>query len=71
MADIDYNVIKPVESLPTIQGLEPAKRRQERKRQQNSPGTQHREEPETESEGTLEPEAPRNDDDLHSIDYCA
>jgi len=70
MADSDYSVIKPVESLPSIQGLEPAKRRQERKRHQKSPG-QHREEPETESEETSETEAQYNDDDPHSIDYCA
>ena len=69
MADIDYNVVKPVESLPTIQGLEPTKRRRERKRQPAP--RQHYETPETESEETLEPEAPRNDDDPHSIDYCA
>ena len=68
MADSDYSVIKPVESLPTIQGMEPTKRRQERKRQQKSPD-QHHEEPEAEE--TPEPEARTNDDDPHSIDYCA
>ncbi len=68
MADSDYSVIKPVESLPTIQGMEPTKRRQERKRRQPSPDQRH-EEPETEE--TSEPEAPCNDDDPHSIDYRA
>ena len=34
MADYDSNMIKPVEGLQSITGLTPAKRRQERKRQQ-------------------------------------
>jgi len=68
MADSDYSTIRPVESLPTIKGLEPTKRRQERKQRQPSPD-RHHEEPEVEE--IPEPEARRNDDDPHSIDYCA
>jgi len=34
MADYDSNMIKPVEGLQSITGLTPAKRREERKRQQ-------------------------------------
>ena len=69
MADSDYSVIKPVESLSTIQGLEPTKPRQERKRQPQ-PG-RHHEEPEAEPEEVSESEARRDEDDPHSIDYCA
>jgi len=70
MADSDYSVIKPVESLQTIQGTAPAERRRERKRRQNAP-TQHHEEPEAEQEDTDEPEAQNHGDGPHSIDYCA
>jgi len=35
MADNDFNVIKPVESLQNITGLTPARRREQRKRRRN------------------------------------
>jgi hypothetical protein len=70
MADSDYNVIKPVESLQTIQSVTPAKRRQERKHQPKEP-QEHHDEPETERDDDATPQATRNDDDPHSIDYCA
>lgn len=70
MADSDYNTIKPVESLQTIQGVAPARRRQERKRQQNAQD-KHQQETETERDDAEASEAIHNDDDPHSIDYCA
>jgi hypothetical protein len=70
MADSDYNAIKPVESLQTIQGVEPAKRRQERKRRQNAKD-KHQEKTETERDDAAASETVHNDDDPHSIDYCA
>ena len=70
MADSDYSVIRPVESLSTVHGLEPAKRRRERKHEQKPPG-RHQEEPESEPEATSELEAQCHDDDPHSIDYRA
>jgi hypothetical protein len=70
MADSDYSVIKPVESLQTIQGVAPTQRRQERKHQPKTP-KEHHEEPETEPNDDATPQAVPNDDDPHSIDYCA
>jgi len=76
MADSDYNVIKPVESLQTIQGIAPAKRRQERKQRQDAPN-EHHEETETETETEAErndaeaTETVHDEDDPHSIDYRA
>lgn len=76
MADSDYSVIKPVESLQTIQGIAPAKRRQERKQRQNAPH-EHPEKTETEAEteaqrNEAEPtETVHDEDDPHSIDYRA
>ena len=72
MADSDYNAIKPVEGLQTIQGVAPTQRRQERKPQQKEPERQQ-EETETEIERDEDATSPvvRNDDDPHSIDYCA
>jgi hypothetical protein len=74
MADSDFNVIKPVESLQTIQGLSPMTRHQERKRRQKSSDEQREEteeKTEEKQEETTEPQAHRNNDDPHSIDYCA
>ena len=74
MADSDYTVIKPVDSLQTIQGVTPAKRREERKQRQNAPH-EHREETETEADVERDeaqtPRTVRDDDDPHSVDYCA
>lgn len=71
MADSDYNVIKPLESVQTIQGLAPAQRRQERKRRQETPG-EHQEEPQEQPKNEQdEPEQQHDADDPHSIDYCA
>jgi hypothetical protein len=38
MAENDFNMVKPVESLQNISGLSPAKRREERKRRQDTSG---------------------------------
>jgi hypothetical protein len=38
MAENDLNMVKPVESLQNISGLSPAKRREERKRRQDTSG---------------------------------
>ena len=38
MAENDFNMVKPVESLQNISGLSPAKCSEERKRRQNTSG---------------------------------
>jgi len=38
MAENNFNMVKPVESLQNISGLSPAKRREERKRRQDTSG---------------------------------
>ena len=38
MAENDFNMVKPVESLQNISGLSPAKRREDRKRRENTTG---------------------------------
>lgn len=75
MADNDYNIIKPVESLQNITGLTPAKRREERKRRQNLQA-EHREEAEEQPNGALDEQTSDNEpddeeNDQHLIDYCA
>lgn len=75
MPDNDYNIIKPVESLHNIAGLNPAKRREQRKRRQNLNAEQD-EEAEQELNDSLEKQSPDNvptdnENDRHSIDYCA
>ena len=70
MADSEFNIIKPVEGLQTIQGLAPAKRRDERKRQRHA-GGEHQEEPADEpADAEASPEA-NDDESSPSIDYCA
>jgi hypothetical protein len=73
MTDSDYSAIRPVEGLQTIQGLTPIQRQEERKRRQDAKSESHSEpETETETEEAEEPKAnPPNQDDPHSIDYCA
>ena len=72
MAASDYNVIKPLESVQTIQGLAPAQRRQERKRRQDTPEEHHEEEPQEQPQDQQDEPAPRPDEDgPHLIDYCA
>jgi hypothetical protein len=75
MADSDYNMIKPVEGLPNIPGLTPAKRREERKRRQHSPDEQN--DSASEEPNDLGDQArPDNgyvddDNEKHFIDYRA
>ncbi len=74
MLDSDYNMIKPVEGLPNIPGLTPARRREERKRRYHLP--QQQKKTDEEPDGALNGEnggAKLGDDgnDHHSIDYCA
>ena len=77
MADNDHNIIKPVDGLQNIAGLTPAKRREERKKQQNLPEQkdQQRELAEDElnesTEKDVGSEIIENAQDRHSIDYCA
>ena len=68
MADSDFNFIKPVESLPNIQGLAPAKERENSKRRQRPPG--ERREPPKQEEDSDDGRTAK-DDRPHSIDYCA
>ena len=74
MADSNYNMIKPVESLHNIAGLTPVKERKERSRQENR---KHRNQPQHEQipDEPFPPETSNKtaaqQDDPNSIDYCA
>ncbi len=75
MADNDYNIIKPVESLYNIAGLTPVKQRQQRKRRQNLQ-SKNKEKPEEEPNDSIKQqnsdiEITDDADDEHSIDYHA
>lgn len=75
MPDNSSNIIKPVESLHNVAGLTPAKRRQERKRRQNLRG-KHNKQAEQELDDAVDREKPDktpvdDENDRHSIDYCA
>jgi hypothetical protein len=69
MADSDFILIKPVESLHNISGVAPTKHREEQKRRQKPAGQQAPSDPPTEE---TPPEQPLDrEDDPHRIDYCA
>jgi hypothetical protein len=71
MTDSDYNAIRPVESLQTIQGLTSIQRRQERRRGRDT-GAKRQAKPETQSDDAEPTQAnPSDEDDRHTIDYCA
>jgi hypothetical protein len=71
IADSDYNIIKPVESLPHSSSLTPVKRREQRKRKQQPDG-QGDEEPQQQlNEPAPQEDVDQHDDNHHSIDYCA
>lgn len=71
MADTDFNIIQPVDNIHNVQGLTPAKRRQQRKRQQHAPA-EHQEEPEEQGpDDSKDQQTPDTDGGSHSIDYCA
>ena len=75
MADNDYSIIKPVDSLHSIPGLTAAKQREQRKRRQNSHGKQ--EENAKQQSDDLADQQKRGqeytdvENDHHPIDYCA
>lgn len=75
MPDNDHNVIKPVESLQNIASVTPTKRREERKRRRdfhkgNEEEPQQKQD-ESVDEENLSNEVAENEEDQHSIDYCA
>jgi len=69
MADTDFNIIRPVDTLHNVPGLTPIQDREERKRRQNTPAG--RKEPPKEPKSEKNEQAEEHDDDTHSIDYCA
>ncbi len=76
MADNEHTIIKSVEVLHNIGSLTPAQRRQERKKRQNSHGQNDQERESTKDE--LNKSTDKNissetedEQDRHSIDYCA
>ena len=77
MAEIDHNIIKPVESLRTIGNITPAKRREERKKRQNlnEKDQEQRQLDEDQLNESVEENTKREivekDRDDNSIDYCA
>jgi hypothetical protein len=82
MADNDYNTIKPVQSLQNIGNITAAKRREERKKRQNSREKENRQEQlgenelgENELNESTEQDSygkiAENDRDENSIDYRA
>lgn len=72
MPDDNYNMIKPVESLQNIMGLTPTKRREERKRRQNLHKKNSEREPNDQvGEENPDSESGQDENNQHSIDYCA
>jgi len=77
MADNNHNIIKPAESFRNITGITAAKRREERKKRQNSHTQADSQQQNTEDklnesieEKTGNEIAGRNQNE-HTIDYCA
>ena len=71
MADTDFNIIKPVESLQNVQGLSPTRLRDDRRRRK--PSKQHQESSEDQEQpddSGEEQKLPRSGES-HAIDYCA
>ncbi len=77
MADNDYNIIKPVENLQNVGNITAVKRREERKKRQNSHKQEDRQRKPAEdelnesTEKNIDSEIAENDRDEHSIDYRA
>jgi len=74
MADSDYNMIKPVESLQNVGGLTPVKRENEKKRrqkQQKQNEQEQEQEPNESAEEIAGNDGIETQPDQHSIDYCA
>jgi hypothetical protein len=77
MADNNYNVIQPVESLQNIAGLTPVKQRKERdpQKKQKQHNRQQQQDQEQTPEDTFEMKQDNTigepEKDTNSIDYCA
>ena len=75
MADYDSNLIKPVDSLKNISGMDPVKHREERKcRQQLSHGNEEKDETKQDQDSSTQKQAGNKidiDSDGIGIDYCA
>ncbi len=74
MADSNYNMIKPVESLQNVAGLTPVKERKERNRQKDQKEKSQKEHEQIPDEALqAEPgnQTAGQQDDPNSIDYCA
>jgi len=77
MADSNYNVIQPVSGLGNIKGIAAKKRRQKRKRRQSSPEHDYGEREPTEDKLSkpikedVDKTAAKENDNGHSIDFCA
>ncbi len=77
MADNDFNIIKPVENLQNVGGLTPANRREKRKKRQNMREKNDLQRPLAENEQSestaedIDGEITCDDQDPHSVDYCA
>ena len=75
MADNDFNIIKPVESLQNIAGLTPVKRRSERKHRKSLHDGEKQESEQELNESVEEQrfsnKPDENEGDRHTIDYCA
>ena len=77
MADNSYNLIKSVDNNQNVIGLTPAKSREERKKRQNMDKQQNRQQELAKDElnepakEKIDSKIAENDQDKHSIDYCA
>ena len=75
MADYDSNLIKPVDNLKNITGMDPVKHREERKRrQQLNPGSEEKGETKKGLDSLPKKQAGGKNDinsDVSGIDYCA
>ena len=74
MAEDNYNIIKPVESLQNIAQMGSVTQRQQRKRRENQPyeHDESQEQPETEAQNQMEPDVTINSASNNlTIDYRA
>jgi len=72
MADSDINMIKPVDSLPNVASVTPAKERQERRKKQQAFDDERSEYKEwDDADEELEDSTPGDDAEQHVIDYRA
>jgi hypothetical protein len=71
MADNDYGIIKPVETLQNVPALSPAKRREQRKSRQPPNQEKSEDEPSSFEEQAGGAEADAGENEEHSLDYRA